>query len=131
MNENTTTSTTINSRQAIEVAIAAIGESNPPATAKLNAMLAQMDKRNAKVKEKRAEKPSKNAVANAPIKDAIYQHLVDNKGKRFTEADLGVVINSTHNKAGSLVRQLVTEGKVKSDSQKFPKIGDRKVYFVE
>lgn len=85
----------------------------------------KMDARNAK----RTSKPSKTAIANAPLKDAILTYLTENDGK-FTEAELGVVIDSTHNKAGSLVRQLVAEGKVSVEEVKIPKVGKRKAYFV-
>lgn len=85
----------------------------------------KMDARNAK----RTSKPSKVAVANAPLKDAIYNYLMENDGK-FTEAELGAVIESTHNKAGSLVRQLVAEGKVSVEDVKIPKVGKRKAYFI-
>ncbi len=85
----------------------------------------KMDARNAK----RTSKPSKVAVANAPLKEAIYNYLVENDGK-FTEVELGAVIESTHNKAGSLVRQLVAEGKVSVEEVKIPKVGKRKAYFV-
>lgn len=86
----------------------------------------KLDARNAK----RATTPSKTAVANAPLKQAIFDYLSTNEGK-FTEAELGTVIDSSHNKAGSLVRQLVAEGKVKVEEVKIPKIGKRKAYFVE
>lgn len=85
----------------------------------------KMDARNAK----RTSKPSKVALANAPLKEAIYNYLVENDGK-FTEAELGAVIEATHNKAGSLVRQLVAEGKVSVEEVKIPKVGKRKAYFV-
>lgn len=85
----------------------------------------KMDARNAK----RTSKPSKTSVANAPLKEAIYNYLVENDGK-FTEAELGAVIEATHNKAGSLVRQLVAEGKVSVEEVKIPKVGKRKAYFV-
>ena len=84
-----------------------------------------LDRANAK----RAEKPSKMAIANAPLKEAIYNYLCENEGK-FTEAELGAVIETSHNKAGSLVRQLVAEGKVNVEEVKLPKIGKRKAYFV-
>ena len=87
--------------------------------------LEKMDARNAK----RTSKPSKTAVANAPLKEAIYNYLVENDGK-FTEAELGAVIDTTHNKAGSLVRQLVAEGKVSVEEVKIPKVGKRKAYFI-
>lgn len=85
----------------------------------------KMDARNAK----RTSQPSKTAVANAPLKEAIYNYLVENDGK-FTEAELGAVVETTHNKAGSLVRQLVAEGKVSVEEVKIPKVGKRKAYFI-
>ena len=85
----------------------------------------KLDSRNAK----RAATPSKTAIANAPLKEAIFKYLSENDGK-FTEAELGVVIEASHNKAGSLARQLVAEGKVSVEEVKIPKIGKRKAYFV-
>lgn len=81
-------------------------------------------------KAKRTEKPSKTAEANAPIKAAILNYLTENKGNKYTEAELGAVIEATHNKAGSLVRQLVAEGKVSVEEVKIPKVGKRKAYFI-
>lgn len=85
----------------------------------------KMDARNAK----RTSTPSKTAIANAPLKEAIFKYLSENDGK-FTEAELGKVIDASHNKAGSLVRQLVAEGKVSVAEVKIPKVGTRKAYFV-
>lgn len=90
------------------------------------AQIEALDRRNAK----RAEKPSKTAEANAPIKATILNYLTKNKGNKYTEAELGAVIEATHNKAGSLVRQLVAEGKVSVEEIKIPKVGKRKAYFV-
>lgn len=89
------------------------------------AQLMKLDARNAK----RAATPSKTAIANAPLKEAIFNYLSENEGK-FTETELGAVINATHNKAGSLARQLVAEGKVSVAEVKIPKVGTRKAYFV-
>lgn len=86
----------------------------------------KMDARNAK----RTSKPSKTALANAPIKDALVKYLTENDGK-FTEMELGVALDVTHNKAGSLARQLVKENIAKSEEVKIPKVGTRKVYFIE
>lgn len=85
----------------------------------------KLDARNAK----RAATPSKTAIANAPLKEALLSYLSENEGK-FTEAELGKVIDASHNKAGSLVRQLVAEGKVNVEEVKIPKVGTRKAYFV-
>lgn len=87
--------------------------------------LKKMDERNAK----RTSTPSKAQLANAPLKEAIFKYLVENDGK-YTEAELGKVIDTTHNKAGALVRQLVKEGKVSAEEIKVPKVGKRKAYFV-
>lgn len=89
--------------------------------------LALIEKR----KAKRAEKPSKTAEANAPIKTALIGYLNDNKGKKFTEVELGAGIGQSHNKAGSLARQLVGEGVVNSAEVKIPKVGTRKVYWID
>jgi len=85
----------------------------------------KLDARNAK----RAATPSKTAIANAPLKEAIFGYLQAHDGK-FTETELGAVIGCTHNKAGSLARQLVAEGKVNVEEVKIPKVGTRKAYFV-
>ena len=90
---------------------------------------AQIEKLNAR-NAKRAEKPSKTAVANAPLKEALLKYLTENDGK-FTAMELAPVIEGTHNKASALARQLVTEGKVKSEEVKIPKVGKRIAYFVE
>lgn len=87
--------------------------------------LTKLDARNAK----RANTPSKTALANAPLKEAIFKYLCENDGK-YTEAELGAIIEATHNKAGSLVRQLVKEGKVSVEEIKIPKVGKRKAYFI-
>lgn len=112
-----------NNREVLNAISTGIVDDDIKAWAK--AQIEKMDARNAK----RTSKPSKVAVANAPLKEAIYNYLVENDGK-FTEAELGAVIESTHNKAGSLVRQLVAEGKVSVEEVKIPKVGKRKAYFV-
>ena len=112
-----------NNREVLNAISTGIVDDDIKAWAK--AQIEKMDARNAK----RTSKPSKTAIANAPLKEAIYNYLVENVGK-FTEAELGVVIENTHNKAGSLVRQLVAEGKVSVEEVKIPKVGKRKAYFV-
>jgi len=86
----------------------------------------KLDARNSK----RKEKPTKTALENAPIKATILDYLTENKGNKYTEVELGAVVEATHNKAGSLVRQLVAEGKVSVEETKIPKVGKRKVYFI-
>ena len=86
--------------------------------------LAKMDAAN----EKRKGKQSKTQVANEPIKEALLALLTENPNTQYTENELGTALEVTHNKAGSLARQLVAEGKVVSAEAKFPKVGKRKVY---
>ena len=86
--------------------------------------LSKMDAAN----EKRKSTPSKTSVANEPIKAALLTLLTENPNTQYTENELGAALEVTHNKAGSLVRQLVAEGKAVSTEAKFPKVGRRKVY---
>ena len=86
--------------------------------------LTKMDAANAK----RKDKPSKTSLANEPIKAALLTLLTENPNTQYTENELGTALEVTHNKAGSLVRQLVAEGKAVSTEAKFPKVGKRKVY---
>ena len=124
MNENTNT-TTMTSRQHYEaIAKGVVSEATQQWAA---AQLAKIEERAAKNREK----PSKKALENEPLKKALLQHLSNESPNKLTEAELGEALNVSHNKAGSLVRQLVAEGIVSSEEAKIPKIGKRKVYFVE
>lgn len=87
--------------------------------------IAKMDARN----EARKSKPSKTAVENAPIKEAILAHLATAEGA-MTETDIGLALDITHNKAGALARQLVAEGRLTVEEVKIPKVGKRKAYRV-
>ena len=86
--------------------------------------LAKMDAANAK----RKDKPSKTSLANEPIKAALLTLLTENPNPQDTQNELGTALEVPPNKAGSLVRQLVAEGKAVSTEAKFPKVGKRKVY---
>lgn len=88
--------------------------------------LSKMDSANAK----RKDKPSKAQVANAPIKQALMELLMENPNAKYTENELGAALDITHNKAGSLARQLVAEGKATSAEIKIAKVGKRKVYSI-
>ena len=63
------------------------------------AAIEKLDTRNAN----RNSKPSKVQLENAPIKEALLNHL-RGTSEKLTEMDLGAVLNVTHNKAGSLAR---------------------------
>lgn len=86
--------------------------------------LAKLDATNAKRKDKQTNVQK----ANEPIKKALFELLEANPNQQFTENELGTALEVTHNKAGSLVRQLVAEGKAVSAEVKIAKVGKRKVY---
>ena len=77
---------------------------------------------------KRAEKPSKTAVENEPIKVKILEYL-EEKGQT-----VGAVIASdlgySTNKIVALCLQLQNEGKVKKVEVKLPKVGKRMAYLL-
>lgn len=83
--------------------------------------LEKMDKRNAA----RAEKPSKTALANEPIKTDILALLADG-GK--VAAEIGEALEISVNKASALCRQLVEAGLLTVEEVKIPKAGKRKKY---
>lgn len=105
--------------------VIANGKTSEDVQAWAKTQIEKLDARNAA----RAAKPSKTAIENAPLKEAIVTYLTENEGK-FTEPMLGDALGMSHNKAGSLVRQLVAEGKVSAEEAKIPKVGKRKVYFI-
>ena len=100
------------------------GTMNDELMAHATEALSKMDAANAK----RKDKPSKASVANEPIKVALMELLTANPSAVYTENELGTALDVSHNKAGSLARQLVAEGKVVSMETKIPKVGKRKVY---
>lgn len=104
----------------------ALGTINEELIAHAEKAIQQMDATNAK----RKEKPSKTQEANAPIKEALLTLLTNNPSSRYTEGELGTMLEISHNKAGSLARQLVAEGKVTSAEVKIAKVGKRKVYSI-
>lgn len=67
--------------------------------------IAKLDKRN----EKRAATPSKTAIANAPIKEAIAK-LLEEKKTWLPAAIIAQALEITTQKASALCRQLVEEG---------------------
>lgn len=69
------------------------------------AEIAKLDKRN----EKRANAPSKTAVANEPIKNSILEILTD---EPKTAGDVAKAVDISTQKASALLRQMVAEEKV-------------------
>ena len=85
------------------------------------AAIAKMDETN----EKRKNKPSKTAEANAPILASLTNALSSDPQ---TAADLAVAVGISTQKASSLLRQLVTSGVAVSTDIKVPKKGTCKGY---
>lgn len=82
----------------------------------------KLDARNAK----RSSKPSKTAIANAPVKEAIAKYL---EGKEnVLAADVAVGIEVSPQKASALLRQMVESGQVNVTEIKVPKKGKCKAY---
>lgn len=90
--------------------------------------LASLDRRNDARKAKQSEK---SAAENAPIRAGIIEALSADSCDGMTETELGEAFNITHNKAGAIARGLVNDGLISVEERKFPKIGKRKVYFIE
>lgn len=84
--------------------------------------IAKMDKRNAV----RSSKPSKTAIANAPIKAAILAFIADHP--KALAADVATGVDITPAKASGLCVQLVKEGELTSEDIKIPKKGKVKGY---
>ena len=85
------------------------------------AAIAKMDETN----EKRKNKPSKTALENAPIIEALTNALTSDPQ---TAADLASVVGISTQKASSLLRQIVTAGVAVSTDIKVPKKGTCKGY---
>ena len=97
---------------------------NDELTAKATELIAALDARN----EKRKTTPSKTALANEPITEEIVKALTE-RGT-MCAADVGELVAITTQKASSLLRQLVEDGKVKSEDKKVPKKGSVKFYSI-
>lgn len=87
------------------------------------AMIASLDKRNAA----RTSKPSKTQLENAPIKEAILGVIAEMNAEVSASA-LHERLNISVQKASSLCRQLVEEGKLSKGERKEKGKGLVKVY---
>ena len=86
--------------------------------------LQRLDARNAK----RAEKPSKTAIANAPIIEAIRGILTS---EPQTASVIATALGISVNKASALCRQIVASGDASVIDVKVKGKGTQKGYFVE
>lgn len=87
------------------------------------AMIASLDKRNAA----RTSKPSKTQLENAPIKEAILGVIAEMNAE-VSASELHERLNISVQKASSLSRQLVEEGKLSKGERKEKGKGLVKVY---
>ena len=83
--------------------------------------IAKMDATN----EQRKNKPSKTAIANAPVIEALTNALTSDPQ---TAADLAVAVGVSTQKASSLLRQIVASGVAVSTDIKVPSKGTCKGY---
>ena len=90
-------------------------------TEKAQALLLQLDKRNAK----RASTPSKTAIANEPLKKSIITLVSE---KSMTAPEVGIALTISTQKASALLRQLCEDGVLTSEEIKVPKKGKMKSY---
>ena len=85
------------------------------------AAVTKMDNAN----EARKNKPSKTAIANAPVIEALTNALTSDPQ---TAADLAVAVGVSTQKASSLLRQIVASGVAVSTDIKVPNKGTCKGY---
>ena len=97
------------------------GSINDEVIAHATASLEKMDAAN----EARKNKPSKTAIENAPILEALTNALT---GDYQTASDLGSAVGISTQKASSLLRQLVANGTAVATDIKVPKKGTCKGY---
>ncbi len=99
------------------------GNLTPDLIAFATAAIEKLDKRNSD----RKSKPSKTAIANEPIKTAIFDYL-NKEGFIATAADVAANCEVTTQKASALLRQMVEAGILTSSEVKIPKKGKCKAY---
>lgn len=87
------------------------------------AMIASLDKR----KAARTSKPSKTQLENAPVKEAILGVIAEMNAE-VSASELHERLNISVQKASSLCRQLVEEGKLSKGERKEKGKGLVKVY---
>ena len=114
--------TKMTNKTALTIALTAIGDTNPEATAKIQKMIEQLDKKNAAPRKLTAQQ-EKNEV----IKGAIADFLEEHADEGFTVSDLlkavPILEGDSNQHASALLRQLVQAGTVAKYSEK------RRTYF--
>lgn len=84
--------------------------------------------KDAEAKKKRASKPSKAQIENAPLYPIVMNHIVSIGGV-LTAAEIGSLMDVSTSKASSLLRKLEGEGKLVATECK-GKSGKVKGYFL-
>lgn len=116
------TTSKMTNRNALTIAIAAIGDTNPEAVAKLTKMIEQLDKKNAAPKKLTAQQ-EKNEI----LKGEIVGFLAENASTGFTVSDLlkavPVLDGDSNQHVSALLRQLVEAKSVTKYTDK------RRTYF--
>lgn len=84
--------------------------------------IAAMDKEN----EKRREKASKTALANAPLVERIATEILTDAPQTATE--VGAILGTSVQKASALLRTAVANGQAVATDVKVPKKGTQKGY---
>lgn len=92
--------------------------------AKAQALINALDKRNSA----RKDKPSKTAIANEPIKQAIVDTY---KGKTVTASEVSVGMEMSLQKASALLRQIAESGKATTSEVKNEKKNKVKAYTIQ
>ena len=114
--------TKMTNKTALTIALTAIGDTNPEATAKIQKMIEQLDKKNAAPRKLTAQQ-EKNEV----VKTEITAFLEEHADEGFTVSDLlkavPVLEGDSNQHASALLRQLVQAGIVAKYSEK------RRTYF--
>lgn len=117
-----TTTTKTTNRSALTYAIENLTDAPADVIAKLENMIAQLDKKNASPKKLTAQQEKNEAV-----KTAIVEFLSDNSSNGFTVSDLIKSVpeceGDSNQHVSALMRALRLEGKVESYSEK------RRTYF--
>ena len=98
------------------------GEINDEIKAFAEEEIEKLDAANAK----RREKTSKKREENKPLLDQIYNEILGEEPK--TASEVAEVIETSVQKASSLLRTLVEEGKAEAQEIKVPKKGKCKGY---
>lgn len=87
--------------------------------------IGKLDKRNSA----RADKPSKTAVANEPIKAQILE-LLTAQGGVMVASEIATALEISVQKASALCRQMVEGGALDVSEIKVPKRGKQKAYSI-